>query len=75
MGDETQDADGGGLGLDWVDDWFADFDDGDELDEDFTEDFGAGRAQAPRTLGAARRPAPARRPRHRAAARPEGRAA
>ena len=26
MGDESQDEDGGGLGFDWVDDWFADFD-------------------------------------------------
>jgi hypothetical protein len=35
LGDETQDPDGGGLGLDWEDDWFEDFDEGDELDEDF----------------------------------------
>jgi len=32
MGDETQDDDDGGLGFDWVDDWFADYDAGDELD-------------------------------------------
>ncbi len=32
MGDETQDDDGGGLGFDWVDDWFADYDAGEELD-------------------------------------------
>jgi hypothetical protein len=38
LGDETQDPDGGGLGMDWEDDWFEDFDEGDELDEDFTED-------------------------------------
>ena len=25
LGDETQDPDGGGLGLDWEDDWFDDF--------------------------------------------------
>jgi hypothetical protein len=33
LGDETQDPDGGGLGLDWEDDWFEDFEDGDELDD------------------------------------------
>ena len=38
LGDESQDADGGGLGLDWEDDWFEDFDEGDELDEDLIED-------------------------------------
>jgi hypothetical protein len=38
LGDETQDPDGGGLGLDWEDDWFEDFEEGDELDEDFGED-------------------------------------
>jgi hypothetical protein len=32
MGDESQDADGGGLGLDWEDQWFDDFEAGDELD-------------------------------------------
>ena len=32
LGDETQDPDGGGLGLDWEDDWFEDFEEGDELD-------------------------------------------
>ena len=61
MGDETQDDDGGGLGFDWVDDWFADYDAGDELD-----------APAPRVAPDAR---PARpRPPQRAAHRPEGRA-
>nr|MDA0170540.1 hypothetical protein [Solirubrobacter taibaiensis] len=34
MGDETQDPDGGGLGMDWQEDWFEDFEAGDELDED-----------------------------------------
>jgi hypothetical protein len=34
LGDETQDPDGGGLGLDWEDDWFEDFEEGDELDDD-----------------------------------------
>jgi hypothetical protein len=34
LGDESQDPDGGGLGEDWEDDWFEDFEEGDELDED-----------------------------------------
>jgi hypothetical protein len=34
LGDESQDPDGGGLGLDWEDDWFEDYEEGDELDED-----------------------------------------
>jgi hypothetical protein len=38
LGDESQDPDGGGLGLDWEDDWFEDYDAGDELDPDFGED-------------------------------------
>jgi len=38
LGDETQDPDGGGLGLDWEDDWFEDFEEGDELDEDELDD-------------------------------------
>jgi hypothetical protein len=38
LGDESQDADGGGLGLDWEDDWFEDFEEGDELDEDLFDD-------------------------------------
>ena len=38
MGDESQDADGGGLGMDWEEDWFEDFEAGDQLDEDFDED-------------------------------------
>lgn len=33
LGDESQDPDGGGLGLDWEEDWFEDFEEGDELDE------------------------------------------
>jgi hypothetical protein len=32
MGDETLDPNGGGLGTDWVDDWFEDFEQPDELD-------------------------------------------
>ena len=38
LGDESQDPDGGGLGLDWEDDWFDDFEEGDELDEDLFDD-------------------------------------
>jgi hypothetical protein len=38
LGDESQDPDGGGLGLDWEDEWFDDFEEGDELDEDLVED-------------------------------------
>jgi hypothetical protein len=38
LGDETQDPDGGGLGLDWEDDWFEDYEEGDELDEDFFDE-------------------------------------
>lgn len=34
LGDESQDPDGGGLGLDWEEDWFEDFEEGDELDAD-----------------------------------------
>jgi hypothetical protein len=44
LGDESQDPDGGGLGLDWEDDWFEDYEAGDELDEDFDEE----RASRPR---------------------------
>jgi hypothetical protein len=44
LGDETQDPDGGGLGADWVDDWFKDYDEGDRLDDDEdTADFGDSR--------------------------------
>lgn len=35
LGDESQDPDGGGLGMDWENDWFEDFEEGDELDGDF----------------------------------------
>ena len=47
LGDETQDPDGGGLGLDWEDDWFDDFAEGDELDEDFDD---ASRTARPQPL-------------------------
>jgi hypothetical protein len=52
LGDETQDADGGGLGLDWEDDWFDDYEEGDELDEDFVEE---GRTRPLRLLAVERR--------------------
>jgi hypothetical protein len=38
LGDESQDPDGGGLGMDWEDDWFEDFGEGDDLDDDFDDD-------------------------------------
>ena len=38
LGDETQDPDGGGLGFDWEDQWFDDYDEGDQLDPDFNEE-------------------------------------
>jgi hypothetical protein len=38
LGDESQDPDGGGLGMDWEDDWFEDFGEGDELDDDFDDE-------------------------------------
>jgi hypothetical protein len=38
LGDESQDPDGGGLGEDWEDDWFEDFEEGDQLDEDLADD-------------------------------------
>jgi hypothetical protein len=36
LGDETQDPDGGGLGSDWEDDWYEDYDEGDGLDADIS---------------------------------------
>jgi hypothetical protein len=45
LGDESQDPDGGGLGLDWEDDWFDDFEEGDELDEDVDDAAPAARRQ------------------------------
>ena len=55
LGDESQDPDGGGLGLDWEDDWFADFEEGDELDEDFEDGSSAARRRL-RLLGVKRLP-------------------
>ena len=36
LGDESQDPDGGGLGTDWEDDWYQDYDEGDALDADIS---------------------------------------
>jgi hypothetical protein len=55
LGDESQDPDGGGLGLDWEDDWFEDYEEGDELDEDFFEDDSAGARRKLRLLDVDRR--------------------
>ena len=55
LGDESQDPDGGGLGMDWEDDWFDDFDEGDELDEEFGSDERAARRKL-RLLEVDRRP-------------------
>ncbi len=38
LGDESQDPDGGGLGLGWQEDWFTDFEEGDQLDEDIVDE-------------------------------------
>jgi hypothetical protein len=54
LGDESQDPDGGGLGMDWEDDWFDDFGEGDELDEDF-DDARAGARRRLRLLDVDRR--------------------
>jgi len=56
LGDETQDPDGGGLGLDWEEDWFEDFEEGDELDEDFFDDESRGARRRLRLLDVDRRP-------------------
>ena len=47
MGDESQDADGGGLGMDWEDQWFDDFEAGDELDPEPTARSGRVVAEGP----------------------------
>jgi hypothetical protein len=56
LGDESQDPDGGGLGLDWEDDWFADFEEGDEFDEDIFDDASPAARRRLRLLDADRRP-------------------
>jgi hypothetical protein len=55
LGDESQDPDGGGLGLDWEDDWFDDFEEGDQLDEDLLEDAAPAARRRLRLLDADRR--------------------
>ncbi|HYH89665.1 MAG TPA: hypothetical protein VEX67_10535 [Solirubrobacteraceae bacterium] len=55
LGDESQDPDGGGLGLDWEDDWFDDFEAGDELDEDLEEGASRRERRQIRLLDADRR--------------------
>jgi len=55
LGDESQDPDGGGLGMDWEDDWFEDFEAGDELDEDLEEDASGRERRQIRLLDADRR--------------------
>ena len=55
LGDESQDPDGGGLGLDWEDDWFDDFEEGDELDEDLEEGASRRERREIRLLDATRR--------------------
>ena len=55
LGDESQDPDGGGLGLDWEDDWFDDYEAGDELDADLREDAAPGARRRLRLLAADRR--------------------
>jgi hypothetical protein len=55
LGDESQDPDGGGLGMDWEDDWFEDFEEGDELDEDALDESLPRRARPLRLLDVQRR--------------------
>jgi hypothetical protein len=55
LGDETQDPDGGGLGEEWEEDWFEDFDEGDELDEDFDARAGSAARRRLRLLDVDRR--------------------
>jgi hypothetical protein len=55
LGDESQDPDGGGLGLDWEEDWFEDFDEGDEFDEDIFDDASPAARRRLRLLDADRR--------------------
>jgi hypothetical protein len=55
LGDESQDPDGGGLGLDWEDDWFDDYEEGDELDADLFADASPAARRRLRLLDADRR--------------------
>jgi hypothetical protein len=54
LGDESQDPDGGGLGLGWEEDWFEDFEEGDELDEDLERDASPRERRRVRLLDAER---------------------
>jgi hypothetical protein len=56
LGDESQDPDGGGLGMDWEEDWFDDFEEGDELDDDFGSDGRTAARRSLRLLDVDRRP-------------------
>jgi hypothetical protein len=55
LGDESQDPDGGGLGTDWEDDWYEDYDEGDGLDADIASDAPRGARRQLRLLRAERR--------------------
>ena len=55
LGDESQDPDGGGLGLDWEEDWFEDFEEGDDLDEELEEGASRRKRRQIRILDADRR--------------------
>lgn len=56
LGDESQDPDGGGLGMDWEDDWFTDFEEGDQLDEDVVDETVPARRQRLKLLDVDRLP-------------------
>ncbi|MFA9272679.1 MAG: hypothetical protein ACEQSX_18405, partial [Baekduiaceae bacterium] len=56
LGDESQDPDGGGLGMDWEDDWFTDFEEGDQLDEDVVGETVPARRQRLKLLDVDRLP-------------------
>jgi hypothetical protein len=55
LGDESQDPDGGGLGTDWEDDWYEDYDEGDALDADIASNAPRGVRRQLRLLKAQRR--------------------
>jgi hypothetical protein len=55
LGDESQDPDGGGLGTDWEDDWYQDYDAGDALDADISSSAPRAARRQLRLLKAERR--------------------
>jgi hypothetical protein len=55
LGDESQDPDGGGLGATWEDDWFQDYDEGDQLEADNYDDPAPGARRRLGLLAARRR--------------------